>query len=750
MTHLSTTAPTESLRSTAREKNRFFFRILWGLGLGIFTGLFLGDQAEKLKVIGDIYVGLMQMTVVPYIFFSLIGSIGRLSLQDVKHVARWVVIIQLLLWASAAVTTILLSSAFPEIERGSFFSSARFEAPSHVDFIQLFVPSNLFRALTENSVPAIVVFCILFGFGVIGLEGKKTLIDQFGLVAKALHRVNGMVIRFTPFGTFGIAAYTAGTMTLSELEKLQAYYVSFGLLAAILIFLVMPLIVTVTTPFTYRSLILASRNALLTCFVTGSVLAVIPMLVQEIEELFHDLKMKSGDDVNFYPDFVVPLAYPFPNSGNAAALIFIPFAAWFLGQTFHFHDQLTLFSLGFFLMFGKVFIAIPFLLNLFHIPIDMFDLFLTAGVISSRLGDVLGSMHQMVFTIVTTAAMAHIVKIRWGRLLQGVGVIAIALLISTISLSKFVSLLEPETDEDVKRLSSLELVEPPVTLSVHEYSEAHSKPLGPNESRINRIKADKKIRVGFKTSNLPYSYYNKDNELVGFDIDMVMKLARDLNVEVEFIPYRSETLKWHFERDHFDIAISGITDTTAGFSQWLTTDPYLDTRMGFLVRDHEKERFEDRSKIAQESDLRFGVIRGGYFENWLKINFPQADFIRFESMEDFFEKDHLNVDAMAAQAESAAAWTLLYPEYTVVTPKTQGQSAPVSIAVAGYDVVLRDALSTWIQHQKMNGSITRWYDHWILGKDLRPKKARWSIMRDVLHLGKPRPSATASNEGAKP
>jgi len=671
------------------QKGRSFtFKILTGLFSGILLGLLVGDYTEHLKIIGDVYVALMQMTVIPYIFFSLIGSIGRLSKNDVNQVAKWVLIVQSALWICASIAILWVAQSFPTLEHGSFFSSSKLESPHPIDFVELFIPSNLFRSLTENAVPAIVVFCALFGYGLISLDEKKGLIDQIGQITRTLQRVNGMVVRMTPIGTFGIAAYTAGTMTLEELEKLQAYYLS-----------------------------------------------VIPMLVKGIEEMFAELETSHKDEVAYYPEFVVPLAYPFPNSGNAAALIFIPFASWYLGQSIELHEQIRLMFIGFFLMFGKVFIAVPFLLDTFHIPLDMFQLFLAAGVISSRLGDVLGSMHQIVFTILTTAAMAKVIKVNWSKLIKGFALVLILLTTTMIGLEHFIRILTPTSTDNSGIISELELLEKGPSVRIQKTPIANPKPLAPGGSRLDRIIDQHLIRVGFIEENLPYSYFNSKGDLVGLDIDMITKLARDLNVDIEFTPYLPEALNQHFKADHFDLAVSGVTDTTQGFSQWLTTDPYLVTSMGFLVKDHDKHRFDDKSRITEERGIRIGVIEGGYFENWLKINFPQAELVQFESLSDFFSNnDHDPVDAVAAQAESASAWTLLYPAYTVVIPKTKGQSAPVSIAVGGYDVVLRDTLNNWITHQKMNGSVDRWFNHWILGRDHTSKPPRWSFLKNVLHL----------------
>ena len=54
----------------------FTLKILIGLGLGILTGVFLGEIAAPFTTAGNIYIGFLQMTVLPYIVVSLISNIG--------------------------------------------------------------------------------------------------------------------------------------------------------------------------------------------------------------------------------------------------------------------------------------------------------------------------------------------------------------------------------------------------------------------------------------------------------------------------------------------------------------------------------------------------------------------------------------------------------------------------------------------------------------------------------------------------
>ncbi|MGD1976646.1 MAG: cation:dicarboxylase symporter family transporter, partial [Gammaproteobacteria bacterium] len=62
-----------------------FSRVVWGLALGILTGVFLGEPAGSLKIFGDAYVRLLQMTVVPYVFVSLISGLGRLGVDHARQ-----------------------------------------------------------------------------------------------------------------------------------------------------------------------------------------------------------------------------------------------------------------------------------------------------------------------------------------------------------------------------------------------------------------------------------------------------------------------------------------------------------------------------------------------------------------------------------------------------------------------------------------------------------------------------------------
>ena len=78
-----------------------FSRVLWGLGLGIFCGVFFGEPAGKLEIVGQAYIRLLQITVLPYILVSLIVGLGRLDADIARRIGAVGGMLILLIWGVA-------------------------------------------------------------------------------------------------------------------------------------------------------------------------------------------------------------------------------------------------------------------------------------------------------------------------------------------------------------------------------------------------------------------------------------------------------------------------------------------------------------------------------------------------------------------------------------------------------------------------------------------------------------------------
>ena len=109
----------------------------------------------------------------------------------------------------------------------------------------------------------------------------------------------------------------------------------------------------------------------------------------------------------------MPASFNFPHSGKLLSISFVLFAGWFADAAVPLADYPRLALSGLVTFFGSLNAAVPFLLDLFRIPADTFQLFLATGVINSRFGTLLAAVHTVTVALLGSCAMAG--ALRWQR-----------------------------------------------------------------------------------------------------------------------------------------------------------------------------------------------------------------------------------------------------------------------------------------------------------------------------------------------
>ena len=723
----------EMSKPSKKRRLRLSELTIIGLFLGISCGLFFGEGCARFQILGDAFVGLLQMTVLPYIVLSLVGGIGKLKLEHSKKLAGKAIIVLLGLWAIAIVTILLIPLAFPQLVSASFFSTSLIEPPKKFDFLELFIPANPFNSLADNEVPAVVIFCILVGISIININKKKRFIKLVDLLSESMSKVTKMIVKLTPAGVFFITASAAGTMTLAEIGRLQGYLITYTVATFLLGFGLLPALGAILTPFRYKDLLQISKDSFILAFATGKVLVVLPMLIEDVKKMFQDYEL-GGDETESIVEVLVPLGFPFPHLGRLLTTSFITFTAWYLGTPLKLEQYPLLISAGFFSHFGSSTISIPFLLDLTHLPSDMFQLFIVTNVLIDRFSNALAATYLFMFTVLTTCALRSLIRLQWRQL----GILAVssalAAIISLFGIRTYLSYASQGAYDKDKVIASMQLLENLVPATIVKAA-PNPQPLLPGETIWGRIKRRGVIRVGFNPDNLPWSYYNSQKQLVGFDIDMAHQLAHKLGVKIEFVPLQFSTLGELMRKDHFDIAMSGVVGTIERFQQTRFSDPYMYVNLALVVPDYRDDEFASLTSIRQKKNLRIGVEDPAILTKKIQELLPNAEFIDLESDRDFFENRGAgkDLDALFDSAEAGSAWTLLYPEFQVVTPFPRNLDIPLVYPFLGKDDLFGEVVNYWIEVKKHDGTIQDAYDYWILGKGGEQKPPRWSIIRDVLH-----------------
>jgi Na+/H+-dicarboxylate symporter len=703
-------------------------RILIGVAAGIALGIFLGELASPFDVIGHIYVGLLQMTVLPFVAVSLVAKIGGLTLDQARRLAGRAGIVMLALWVLSLGAVLVLPFSLPEWKAGTFFSASLVETPEKFDFLGLYLPTNPFHSLANNVVPAVVVFSILLGVALIRVAKKDLVLAPLNVLGTTLSNISNFVVRLAPWGTFALTAGAAGRLAPAELARVIGYISSYTFGVVLLTFVVLPGFVAALTPFRYRQLMTGFREAGLTAFATGKLFAVLPMVIESSRKLLVGQGV-AEEDAETAADVYVPLAYPFPNAGKILAILFIPFAAWFVGQPLSLADFPMLLMVGLLAFFGSPVAAVPFLLQLMHLPDDLFPLFLVAGIWCARLGDVLGAMHLMAFTLLCSSwqqgwLRLHTVRLGfWAGYVTAIGVVV--LLVNHAVVGQSLAGQEPPRS----LIERMDLTEEAAEITVEEQASPNPSPLRPGETRLERIRRTKVLRVGYVPYRAPFCFRNANGKLVGFDVDLVQRLARDLNTSLQLVRFERDGLTGSFASDHFDIAIGGIASSIEYFGRYHEAGPYLNLHIAFVVADDRVEAFRSLRHLRQLDGVRIGFVSTGHLARTGRHRFPGLEAVQLPSREAFV-RGEVEVDALLTTAEAGAVIAMLYPEYSVVVPQGSRARVPVVFAVQVADELDR-LLDRWLRLKREDGTIEELYAHWILGQRAKGAHHRWSVIRDV-------------------
>lgn len=192
-------------------------QILIGTVGGLVFGAIVGPWASNLKFIGDIFLRLIQMSVVLLVMSAVAGAVGGGDGRDVGkmgfHTFKWIIGFTIFSAALGAVMAILVKPGL-----GIDLSSAEEVTETAVstslqDTITAFVPTNIIQSMAEGSMVPCIVFALFFGVAM-GQYTKTTknrnIADLVVGVNAVITNIIKIVMKVAPIGIFCLLADVAG------------------------------------------------------------------------------------------------------------------------------------------------------------------------------------------------------------------------------------------------------------------------------------------------------------------------------------------------------------------------------------------------------------------------------------------------------------------------------------------------------------------------------------------------------------
>ncbi len=742
MTESATDGPITSEHAPEKRRLGLSELVLIGLALGIAVGVFFGELVAWMKIVGEVFIKLLQVTVIPFISVSLITGLGGLRYEKVEQLALKGGTVLLALWGITLLIIMLSPLSFPTWSSASFFSISLTEEAKAPDFLHLFIPSNPFHAYANAIVPAIVVFSVLVGLALSGVENKEAVMVPLLVVQKVLMRVTSIISKLAPIGVFALIASAVGTIDYADLARLQVFIVLYALIALVLSLWVLPGLITVLTPLRYGDILRALRTPLITAFATGSSLIVVPLLIEQSRRLIADSRtfgkeaQKSADSS---VEVLIPTIYPFPSPGVLLALSFLLFAGWYIGTDVPVAAYPNLVFAGVPSLFGGTLLAIPFLLDLLKLPSDLLGVFVSVDVINSRFGTLLAAMHYATVGLIGTMALVGRLRLRLIPLLRYTLVSTALVAGVLLGVRAFYSyvLVAPYTRDEA--LQSLRLLIDPQPATVHKQVPPNLAQAVGRPANLQQILDRGVLRVCHQPNEYPSSFFNNSDpaELVGFDVEMAHRLALRVGLPVEFLPAKSE-------RSAAELLNAGACDiymriqsiNARQTTRFAMTSPVFQSSMGLIVSDHRRQEFATWDLIKKnEASLRFGIENAPWLIERARRFFPHATFVLIDDTEEqnrILDSGAQDVDAIFDKSEEAAAWSVLYPHFGLVVPKPTARM-PVGYAVALGNTDLLASVNAWLAAERAQGTVDTLYSYWMLGGATKTRASpRWSVLRDVL------------------
>ncbi|MBM6680117.1 cation:dicarboxylate symporter family transporter [Pseudoflavonifractor capillosus] len=206
-----------------RKKLSLAAKTFIGFGIGIVIGLVFGEKATILAPLGDIFLNMIQMIVVPMVFLSITAGVASLGdLRKLRNIGVKVVGIYAITSALSVCIGLVMANL---IDPGAGFDMSLLsggteyeaqEMPSIIDTLVGMFPSNIFVAFTEANMLQIIVFSVFLGVSLIILEERGArLVTAIQDLTEAMYKITGIVMKFSPIGVAALLAESVGAYGLS-------------------------------------------------------------------------------------------------------------------------------------------------------------------------------------------------------------------------------------------------------------------------------------------------------------------------------------------------------------------------------------------------------------------------------------------------------------------------------------------------------------------------------------------------------
>ena len=302
---------------TLFAKKNLFLRVAVGFALGILLGFLFPKFSIATKVVGDIYLNLIKLMIIPIVVCAVFCGIANIRDGALlgKIGFRTVLLYVVMFIASAAVSLAIAYMIRPGY--GTVFENApeyagEVTSPTVSSFLTTIVPTNIIQAAANGSTLPVILFTIVFAAAIVAVgEEGEPVVRFMNSLSAAMFKMLGYFMELSPLGVCSLMAFSVAQYGAGIFGALAKYIACCWLCCAVVFVLVMVLPTCLYTKVPARRLLKACGKIALVTLSTTSSAATLPTTINVSME---DLGAPEG-----VSKFTLPLGCTINMCGGACS-----------------------------------------------------------------------------------------------------------------------------------------------------------------------------------------------------------------------------------------------------------------------------------------------------------------------------------------------------------------------------------------------------------------------------------------------
>lgn len=302
------------------KKPSMITQIAIAVVVGILVGLLIPASGNYLKIVGDVFLRLMQMAIPILILGQIVQAVGSINPKELTSLGGRTIAVFGISSLAAALWGVLMAVIFNPgygVKMTGFQdASIKAQEISITDTILNFVPKNIFDSLTQGSIIQIIVFALFFGLALNKYLQSHPETQLFQIIVdfnEVIITVIRYVMYLAPLGIFALIASTISHLGLQIILPLVKYLLVYGL-GTILFLGIWILVITLYCKVSPLRLITNMKNMSVMALATTSSAITLPVALEETET-----KLGLSKRIT---NLVLPLGMSLNSNGSAMHMAF--------------------------------------------------------------------------------------------------------------------------------------------------------------------------------------------------------------------------------------------------------------------------------------------------------------------------------------------------------------------------------------------------------------------------------------------